>query len=61
MKSFSSPDKIFSDAIINKELMYRAMLVNLPAVKVNMIKMVTEWPEVITRGINLCSIMLMIS
>lgn len=61
MKSFSSPDKIFSDALINKELMYRAMLVNLPAVKVNMIKMVTEWPEVITRGINLCSIMLMIS
>lgn len=61
MKSFSSPDRIFSDALINKELMYRAMLVNLPAVKVNMIKMVTEWPEVITRGINLCSIMLMIS
>jgi len=61
VKSFSSPDRIFSDALINKELMYRAMLVNLPAVKVNMIKMVTEWPEVITRGINLCSIMLMIS
>lgn len=61
MKSFSSPDRIFSDALINKELMYRAMLVNLPAVKVNMIQMVTEWPEVITRGINLCSIMLMIS
>ena len=29
--------------------------------RINMIKMVTEWPEVITRGINLCSIMLMIS
>lgn len=61
MKLFSSPDRIFSDALINKELMYRAMLVNLPAFKVNMIKMVTEWPEVIIRGINLCNIMLMIS
>ena len=61
MKLFSSPDRIVSDALINKELMYRAMLVNLPAFKVNMIKMVTEWPEVIIRGINLCNIMLMIS
>lgn len=37
------------------------MLVNLPAFKVNMIKMVTERPEgVSTRGINLCSIIVMI-
>ena len=60
MKLFSSPDRKFSGALINKKLMYSKILINLPDFKVKMIKIITERPEVIKRDINFSNITLTI-